>query len=220
MARQTEYTLGGLRPVRQMSKLKRDRQKPKQANHFMMTRSYPTRISRPLRKPILLGLAALAVILVAYGLFNHYYLNRQPKARPQTSVSGPASATGPKTANSTSRDQSLATDNQGAVPNSSSNSSYWTTSTSGLVTVKQPGANSVLGSGAALYGSAKVSQVQYRLIDNQVGVLAQGPLNVVGGNFSATLHFRPIASSGRLDVFSFDSQGAEVNEVQIPVRFQ
>ena len=185
-----------------------------------MTRSYQTSINRPLRKPLLLGLTALAIILAAYGLFNHYYLNRQPKAHPQTTVSGPSSASGPKTANSTSRDQSLATDNQGANPSPSTNPSQWTVSSSGIVTVKQPASNSLLKSGDNLFGSAKVSQVQYRLIDNQVGVLAQGPLTVVGGNFSATLHFRPVASSGRLDVFSFDSQGAEVNEVQIPVRFQ
>jgi len=185
----------------------------------MMPRSYQTSVKQPLRKPLLWGLAALIIILLAYGLFNHFYLNRKSTYTPQTSVSGPASATGPKTANSTSRDQSLATDNQGATPSSSTNSSQWTVSTSGLVTVKQPASNSLLKSGDSLFGSAKVSQVQYRLIDNQVGVLAQGPLNVVDGNFSATLHFRAVANTGRLDVFSFDSQGAEVNEVQIPVRF-
>lgn len=186
----------------------------------MMPRSYQTSVKQPLRKPLIWGLAALVIILLAYGLFNHFYLNRKSTYTPQTSVSGPASAKGPKTTNSTSRDQSLATDNQGANPSSATtNSSQWTVSSSGLVTVKQPAGNSLLKSGDSLFGSAKVGQVQYRLIDNQVGVLAQGPLNVVGGNFSATLHFRAVATTGRLDVFSFDSQGAEVNEVQIPVKF-
>ena len=186
-----------------------------------MPRSYQTTIKRPMSKSLILGLIVLAIILISFFLFNHYKLNRQPIDHPQTSVSGPASATGPKTANSTSRDQSLATDNGGSAPNSAStNSSQWVTSTSGVITVKQPVANILLKPGDSLYGSAKVSQIQYRLIDSQVGVLAQGPLNVAGGNFSATLHFRPVAASGRLDVFSFDTQGAEVNEVQIPVRFQ
>lgn len=186
----------------------------------MMSRNYQSSVKQTLRKPLLLGLAALLIILLAYVLFNHYYLNRkQNTPNPQTTVSGPSKATGLKTANSTSRDQSLATDNQGVTPSTTTNPSEWVTSSSGVITVKQPVNNSVLKSGDTLFGSAKVNQIQYRLIDNQVGVLAQGPISVVRGSFSVTLHFRQVGSSGRLDVFSFDSQGAEVNEVQIPVRF-
>lgn len=95
----------------------------------------------------------------------------------------------------------------------------WTQSVSGVITVKQPLANSTLKNGDSVSGSAGVSRVQYRLIDNQVGVISQGFISVVGGNFSATISFTPHSSSGRLDVFSTDQNGKEINEVQLPVNF-
>ena len=110
------------------------------------------------------------------------------------------------------------TDTNGTV-SSSTDPSKWIVSDSGNITVKQPLANAQLQSGAALSGSAKVSMINFRLIDSSVGVISEGTLNVVNGNFSGTLSFTPHSSSGRLDVFSTDSQGVELNEVQISVSF-
>lgn len=99
------------------------------------------------------------------------------------------------------------------------NPSQWTTSKSGLITVKQPSADAKIQDGSTISGSAKVKEIHYRLIDNVVGVVAQGTLNVVDGNFSGILKFQPNGTGGRLDVFSTDAQGVEYNEVQINVSF-
>lgn len=117
--------------------------------------------------------------------------------------------------------QQPATDNQGQTPNSGipDDQSKWLTSASGVITVKLPSENSTFRSGDQLYGSASTSTVQYRLIDATTGVISQGTVSVVKGNFSATLSFTSQAKSGRLDVFSVDSQGRETNEVQVPLKF-
>ena len=98
-------------------------------------------------------------------------------------------------------------------------SNQWIVSKSGNITVKQPLANNLVKPGFVLSGSAKVQPVQFRLIDDKSGVISQGTLNVVSGNFSGTINFTATSSSGRLDVFSVDSQGVELNEVQIAVRY-
>jgi hypothetical protein len=61
--------------------------------------------------------------------------------------------------------------------------------------------------------------VNYRLIDDQVGVISQGTIKVVAGNFSAAVNFKPYAKTGRLDVFTTDDNGKESNEVQVQVAF-
>lgn len=117
-------------------------------------------------------------------------------------------------------DQQGDVDKNGQAPSSvSSDQSKWTVSQSGLITVKTPSIGSTLKPGDEVYGSAQVGQVQYRLIDNQVGVISQGFIKVVNGNFGAAINFKPYSSSGRLDVFSTDQTGKELNEVQITVNF-
>ncbi len=113
--------------------------------------------------------------------------------------------------------QGTAIDTHGSQ--TSTDPKQWVTSKSGDITVKQPSANATIKPGAVVAGSAKVNQVQYRLIDDQTGVIAQGPLSVVNGNFSGSLQFQAHSSGGRLDVFSFDPSGAEINEVQIIISF-
>jgi len=88
-------------------------------------------------------------------------------------------------------------------------------SSSGLITVYSPTSGSKLSSGDAVSGTAKVGTVYYRIVDNSVGVISQGSLSVVNHKFSGNVYFHPHASTGQLDVFSYDSQGAEVNSVQI-----
>lgn len=111
-----------------------------------------------------------------------------------------------------------ATDTGGSA-SPTTDSSKWITSKSGNITVKQPVADSTLKSGDVLAGTAKVDEVHFRLIDNAKGVIAEGVLHVVDGKFSGKLGFGASSSSGRLDVFSTDSTGVELNEIQIAVRF-
>lgn len=110
-------------------------------------------------------------------------------------------------------------DTNGSV-SASTSPGQWVVSQSGNITVKQPVANAALQSGAVLSGSAKVGTVNFRLIDSKVGVISEGTLNVVNGNFSGVLSFTSQSSTGRLDVFSTDTPGGpELNEVQISVGF-
>lgn len=134
----------------------------------------------------------------------------------------PAANNGNKVSSSTpALEQGTDTDENGQVPSGgvSTDPSTWSTSTSGVITVKSPTSNATIQSGATITGTASVSQVQYTLIDNQVGVISQGPINVVGGNFTAAMNFATHSTSGRLDVYSTEPDGREINEVQIPVNF-
>ena len=117
-----------------------------------------------------------------------------------------------------SRNSGGATDTSGSV-SANTDSSKWVTSASNVITVKQPIADSTINDGGVISGSASVDEVNYRLSDNAVGVVAQGTLNVVNGNFSGALHFTPQGTGGRLDVFTTNSMGVEYNEVQINVSF-
>jgi cytoskeletal protein RodZ len=136
----------------------------------------------------------------------------------KSSVNSASTESTAKTPTSNNSEPGGATDNNGSnVPSTPSN--QWATSATGYITVKSPLANSTLKDGDVLAGSAEVSQVSYSLIDNSVGVISQGQLNVVNGNFSGALHFQPQGTGGRLDVFSTNSQGVEYNEVQVNVSF-
>ncbi len=97
--------------------------------------------------------------------------------------------------------------------------SLWSTSASGKTVLKLPGNNDSFKSGSTITGTSAVSPVQYRLVDDQAGVISQGTINVVNGNFTASVTFTPYAKTGRLDVFNTDSSGRELNEVQVTVNF-
>jgi hypothetical protein len=124
-----------------------------------------------------------------------------------------SSATKPLSAN-----QGTATDTKGQTQ-PSTQSSQWLVSESGNITVKQPLSGSTISPGESLIGSATVSRIQYRLIDDTVGVISQGFLSVVNGDFSGSMKFTSKGNTGRLDVFSTDVNGKEINEVQIPIKF-
>ena len=115
------------------------------------------------------------------------------------------------------------TDEHGAqVSNTPTNSSDWSISTSGLITVKLPSANGTFTSGDTIEGSAQSGPVFYTLIDNQEGEISQGEISVVNGNFTASVQFTHIASGGQLDVFNTTTgqyNGKQENVVQIPVNF-
>jgi hypothetical protein len=141
-----------------------------------------------------------------------------PTKKPAVNVSGntPAPTKQPTSNTGNTIGGATAVNGQTSTP---TNASQWIVAKSGNITVEQPLANATLHSGSILSGTAKVSVVNFRLIDNSTGVIAEGTLNVVNGNFSGALNFTPHSSSGRLDVFSTDATGVELNEIQITVGF-
>jgi hypothetical protein len=184
------------------------------------------------RKTYLIPLACLLVAAAALLAYLHFHNSSPaPKATAETkngvaknssksSSSKNASKNDSKNATvSNDANQGTAKDQNGqAAANTSP--SQWATSASQVITVKQPVAQATFKPGDTLSGTASgVSQVQYRLIDDNVGVVAQGFLNVVNGNFAGVMQFSPHGSTGRLDVFSTNTSGAEINEVQVPVKF-
>lgn len=175
-----------------------------------------------------LGLLLILLIIVGVGYL--FLKHRQPTKTNSTAIASTTIHSLPsKTAandgtkqstSSTGINQGTSTDNHGVVStpvNSAAN--QWSVSQSGAITVKEPVQNTTLKSGAQLVGSATVSEIQYTLIDNQVGVISQGNVSVVNGAFSALMGFQSYASSGRLDVYSTDTNGKEINLVEIPVNF-
>lgn len=140
-----------------------------------------------------------------------------PVPAPSTNKpSAPAAKT--PTANAGGLADGTATDTHGTSAGSN-DPSKWVTSASGLITVKSPVANSTLHSGDIIAGSAKVSQISYRLKDNLAGKIAEGTLSVVNGNFSGKLSFSHQGTGGQLDIFTTNDLGVEYNEVQINVSF-
>ncbi len=115
------------------------------------------------------------------------------------------------------------TNNSSSLSNSSNvntNPSLYVTSSSGQITVHTPYNNETISSGFPINGTAKVNTVNYILIDNQVGQIAQGSLKVVNGKFQGTLNFTPHATSGVLQIYSPNpSNGAEENVINIDINY-
>lgn len=182
---------------------------------------------------IIYGLTTLLVVTVIVVLwltnvipyFHKAAVVRAP-GKPITSLSTTSTSSNSKIAAKTpaqnsSIQQGTATDENGKVLSSNvpTNPSDWSTSSSGLITVKLPEANSTFMSGNTVTGSASTGPVKYSLIDNQVGVVSQGVISVVNGNFTATINFQHQASSGRLDIYNTEANGRQINEVEIPINF-
>jgi hypothetical protein len=179
--------------------------------------------------PSLLILAVLVIGALELTNVTHFFhkspapaniVTKAGKKTP-TPVSNVSGTTKPTTKSPTSNNgtpSGSSTDTGGAAA-TTTNSSQWITSKSGVITLKQPIANSTLQDGVIISGSASVSQVNFRLIDNTVGVIDQGTLNVVNGNFSGILHFQSKATSGQLDVFSTGPNAIEINEIQVSINF-
>lgn len=99
-------------------------------------------------------------------------------------------------------------------------SSQWTTSKTGEITVYSPFKNAVLSNGDVVSGASSLSVVYYRIIDNVSGMISQGQLNVVSGKFSGSLSFSTKATEGRLDVYGATDSGKEFSNVEIPIKFK
>jgi hypothetical protein len=184
---------------------------------------------RKLIKPLPLISMLAIIIIVGSGTYFYIHYHHSPKRivtvgtpvvlpNQNTNDSNHPAIKAPSSNNSGSGNSGGVTDTHGSSA-TSTNSSQWIKSASGAITVKQPTANSKLQDGNVISGSASVGEVHYRLSDNETGVIAQGTLGVVNGNFSGALHFTVQGTGGRLDIFSTDSQEVEYNEVQINVSF-
>jgi hypothetical protein len=125
---------------------------------------------------------SLCTVLIIAGAI---YLYIHHKDHPKVSIINPtntihqltnksATNNGQKQSSSSSTvNQGTSVDNNGVVSTPvNNNSSLWTESQSGVITVKDPLQNATIASGASLVGSATASQVQYTLIDNDVGVIS------------------------------------------------
>jgi hypothetical protein len=175
--------------------------------------------------PIILAVVVIIIAVLELTNTTHFFhksaVVRAPSAPIAKLPVQKAANNGNKVSSSTpTLDKGTATDKNGqAASGVPTDPGKWSVSDSGVITVKLPGSNSTIQPGATLTGAASVGQVQYRLTDDRVGVISEGPVSVVNGNFTASINFTTHSSSGRLDVFSTEANGREINEVQIPVRF-
>ena len=177
------------------------------------------------QKKLLLSLLILAVLIAVLELTNTTHIfHKSPHisapTKPITSLPHTSTNTPKKASTPTSHiDQGGATDKSGQPTNVSTSPSQWSTSASGLTVLKTPIKGGTFKPGDSVSGTASGDKVQFRLIDNSVGVIAQGPISVVNGTFTATVDFKAYSSSGRLDIFNVDPNGRETNEVQVTVNF-
>lgn len=95
-----------------------------------------------------------------------------------------------------------------------------TSSESGDISVYEPQPDQILKSGDRLYGTSKFDKVWYRLIDDKIGVVAQGSLPVENGKFSGTFQFSSEGSEGRLDIFRMTDDYLEADNIEINIRFK
>lgn len=117
------------------------------------------------------------------------------------------------------KNEGFVTDSNGDVP-SIPPQSQWSVSKSGIITVYGPIQNSILKNGQSITGKSTSSTVNFRLIDDATGVIAEGNLKVINGQYAGTFDFDTKASEGRLDVFTANTDGVESNVVEIAIRFK
>lgn len=178
--------------------------------------------------PKKLLVVVLAALLIAGAVFAFYRYQDQNKATPTdqketvaSNVQEEETPTSPTKTPTTTTTKS--TRDGGAIDNNGegvSATDQAIKSASGRITVYSPTTNSVVRSGGTLTGASSLSSVNYRLIDDQVGVIGSGVLKVVNGKFSGTFSFNSAGKEGRLDVFRMLDDGREVDTVEIPVRYQ
>ncbi|HJQ09255.1 MAG TPA: hypothetical protein VJ836_07290 [Candidatus Saccharimonadales bacterium] len=170
------------------------------------------------RKIVIAGILLAAVLLTAWALYvTQGYDGPQTTSKSKTAQRDYSDGA-PRESNQSGRPQGGAIDTGGADAGTETEG---VSSTSGAITVARPAKGALVTPGAILSGMVKdVDAVQYRLIDDQQGVIAQGQLQVADGTFSGKLQFSARAATGRLDVFSFDPTGREVNYIEMPVRFK
>jgi len=92
-------------------------------------------------------------------------------------------------------------------------------SSSGDITLYSPVVNQKVSGQVTVSGSAKVSEVFYRINDDVNGMIGSGRLTVHSGYFSGNLTVSTKASTGSFEVYSFNSQGQEINNISISIKY-
>lgn len=166
---------------------------------------------------------AIILILIALLIVGGYLYHHDNKKVPTTTASNTAKS-GKTNKPSISSTQGGVTRNSSGTTGSAASSlppsSDWVSSTNGDIVLQQPSANSTIQPGDTISGTANVSNVQFILTDNTVGLIAQGTLNVVNGKFSGTLQFTPHSTTGKLEIYYPDpDNGAEEDVIDIGVNY-
>lgn len=126
---------------------------------------------------------------------------------------------GNRTPQQANKNEGIVTDNNGNISNIPP-ADKWTKSASGAITLYTPVKGELLQSGSSLSGEANIAYVSFRLIDDVSGMISQGNLKVVNGRFSGIFNFKTTGSVGRLDIYSTEQDGSEMNSIEIPLRFK
>jgi hypothetical protein len=175
------------------------------------------------RKSIIAGLVAVLLIAGAavwWFVLRDTTYDAKTTSKSITAQEGYTGGTSRGNGSASGNAQGGATDTRGNdVPENPGTTG--TSSADGVVTVYSPAKDATLVNGDIITGAAKdLTKVQYRLVDNDTGVVAQGVLDVVDGKFSGVLNFAASSTTGSLEVFSFDSTGKEINSVEVKVKFK
>lgn len=168
-------------------------------------------------------LIVVVVMALAAGAAYYFYKKNQDKPAETTSTSetaqrGYQDGNERESAQSGGSSQGGVTDNNGDTQAPPADTTG-TTSQSGAITVWQPVGQSLIGSGETIRGKATVPVVQFRVIDDEVGVIAQGELKVVDGVWSGIMRFNAVSGKGSIQVYSLNDQSVEENNISIPVTF-
>lgn len=164
------------------------------------------------------------VMALAAGAAYYFYKKNQDKGAETTSTAETAQrdyqdGNERESAQSGGSSQGGVVDNNGDTQKPPTDTTVGTTSSSGAITVWQPVGQSLIGTGETIRGKATVPVVQFRVIDDEVGVIAQGELKVVDGVWSGIMRFNSVSGSGSIQVYSLNDQSVEENNISIPVTF-
>ncbi len=183
------------------------------------------------KKLLIIACAALLILFVLFVLEKRHVIDLYNKDK-QTSEDEDAKTTstaptaqedfsegGERPIARGDKDEGLVADTGGSVQ-SIPPENQWSVSADKAITVYLPSKDSVLVSGSTLSGSSTLPHVNFRLIDDVSGLIAQGTLSVVNGKFSGTFSFNTSGANGRLDIYNASVDGIESSNVEIPVRFK
>ena len=99
-------------------------------------------------------------------------------------------------------------------------SNEWTSSSNNEITLQYPVNSTTFKSGDQIVGLSSVSPVDFIIVDNSVGQIASGNLNVVNGKFNATVKFTAHSNSGELQIYHPNpNNGAEEDVININLSF-
>lgn len=123
----------------------------------------------------------------------------------------------PGNSNSENKGSSDITDNYGQITVKNNDP---LSSETGEIVVYSPIKNSVIKKGEEISGTSSLEYVEYRVIDDISGLIANGRLKVVSGKFSGTIDFETSAINGRLDLYGVKADTSEFSNVEVPIRFK